>query len=147
MKIAAGSDHAGFRLKQHLVEFCRANGHEVVDLGPQTDERSDYPDFASRVAEAVASGTVDRGLLVCGSGIGVAMTANRFRGVRAVPAVMESQARLARQHNDANVVCLGQRLTAAELAESIVAVFLTTPFEGGRHQARVEKLERFGSGD
>jgi len=146
MKIAFGSDHAGFALKQALIETAGREGHEVRDHGPESDARVDYPDYAERVARDVASGEADVGVLVCGSGIGVAMTANRFRGVRAVNAVMETQARLGRQHNDANVLCLGQRLTAGELAGSIMRTFLTTSFEGGRHQVRVEKMDRFGSG-
>lgn len=145
MKIAVASDHAGFALKARLVEHARQLGHDVEDLGPATEDRVDYPDYAARVARRVARGEAERGVLVCGSGVGVCMTANRFRGVRAVNAVLEVQARLARQHNAANVLCLGQRITAPELALSILEVFLSTSFEGGRHAGRVEKMEGYGA--
>ena len=145
MKIAVASDHAGCALKERLADHARRLGYAVDDLGPTNEDRVDYPDYAARVAAKVASGEAERGVLVCGSGVGVAMTANRFKGVRAVNAVMEVQARLARQHNAANVLCLGQRLTAPELATSILDVFMETGFEGGRHAGRVEKLEQFGS--
>jgi ribose 5-phosphate isomerase B len=145
VKIAFASDHAGFALKARLVDHARRLGYAVDDLGPTTEDRVDYPDYAVRVAAKVASGEAERGVLVCGSGVGVAMTANRFKGVRAVNAVMEVQARLARQHNAANVLCLGQRLTAPELATSIFDAFIDTGFEGGRHAGRVEKMEQYGS--
>jgi len=145
VKIAVASDHAGFALKARLVEHARQLGHDVEDLGPATEDRVDYPDYAARVARRVARGEAERGVLVCGSGVGVCMTANRFRGVRAVNAVLEVQARLARQHNAANVLCLGQRITAPELALSILEVFLSTSFEGGRHAGRVEKMEGYGA--
>ncbi|MGF1509609.1 MAG: ribose 5-phosphate isomerase B [Myxococcota bacterium] len=143
-RIAFAADHAGVQLKAALFEQCRAAGYEVLDLGTQGDDRVDYPDYAAAGARAIQDEQCDRAVLVCGSGIGMAMTANRFEGVRAVVAGYEAQARLARAHNDANVLCLGQRLTGPELAGSILRVFLETEFEGGRHAGRVIKLEECG---
>lgn len=142
MRIAVGADHAGFSLKEHLRGVLAADGHEVEDLGTHSVESTDYPDYAASVAAAVAAGRAERGLLVCGSGVGMAMGANRHRGVRAVAANDLYTARMARAHNDANVLALGSRIVAAALAEQILEVFLATPFEGGRHERRVEKLDR-----
>lgn len=136
-----GADHAGFELKRHLAHTLESWGHEVMDHGTHGPGRVDYPDFAAQVARAVQSDPTSLGLLVCGSGIGVSMTANRFSGVRAVVAALEMQARLARQHNDANVLCLGERITSAPLAEAILEAFVTTDFEGGRHAQRVAKID------
>ncbi|MEM1025672.1 MAG: ribose 5-phosphate isomerase B [Myxococcota bacterium] len=144
MKIAVASDHAGRRLKDSVRDHLRTLGHEVQDLGPDQDGRVDYPDFGARGARMVAAGQVDRAVLVCGSGIGMSMTANRFRGVRAVVAALETQARLARAHNDANVLCLGERLTAETLALVITEAFMDAEFEGGRHEARVAKIDDVG---
>lgn len=141
MKIAVASDHAGVTMKAAVVEQCRVLGHDVVDLGPADATRVDYPDFAQKVALQVAAGTVDRGILVCGSGIGMSMTANRFRGVRAVVAMVALQARLAREHNDANVLCLGERFLGASMAEDVVEHFLSAEFAGGRHRGRVAKID------
>jgi len=144
MRIALGADHAGFDLKQYLATVLRDGGHEVEDLGTTSRESTDYPDWAMKVADAVATGRAERGVLVCGSGVGMAIVANRRRGVRAVAAVELMTVRLARQHNDANVLALGARLTAAPHAEAILVEFLATPFEGGRHVRRVEKMDRQG---
>jgi len=141
MRIALGADHAGFELKQHLVEHLREQGHEVDDLGTHDRQSTDYPDWAVRVARAVAAGEAERGVLVCGTGTGMAMTANRHRGVRAVATGDLVTVRMARRHNDANVLALGARLVAAPLAEDLVAAFLETPFEGGRHGGRVAKID------
>ncbi len=141
MRIAIGADHAGFDLKEHLGEVLTQAGHQVENLGTFDRESTDYPDWASRVAEAVASGRAERGLLVCGTGVGMAMAANRRRGVRAVPANDLFTVRLARAHNDANVLTLGARIVAPQLAEALLESFLTTPFDGGRHQRRVDKLD------
>lgn len=141
MKIAIASDHAGFGLKQSLVEHIGALEHQVIDLGPASADRVDYPDFAAKVAHLIQAGEADFGVLVCGSGIGMSMAANRHAGVRAVLAVNTTQARLSRAHNDANVVCLGERLTGVVLAQDIVEAFLKAGFEGGRHQGRVEKID------
>lgn len=140
MTIAIGSDHAGFRYKQELGEFLRLQGHTVEDVGTYSLDSVDYPDFAAAVGRLVASKTADFGVLVCGSGIGVSITANKVRGVRAANCLTEEVARLARQHNNANVVTLGERLVTLDAAKAIVQVCLTTSFEGGRHEKRVEKI-------
>jgi ribose 5-phosphate isomerase B len=145
MRIAVGADHAGFELKERLRERLAAAGHEVEDCGTDSRASTDYPDYASRVAEAVAGGSAERGLLVCGSGVGMAIGANRHRGVRAVNCIEPYTVRLARAHNDANVLALGARVVAPQLAEEILDVFLTAPFEGGRHELRVAKLDGSGS--
>ena len=141
MKISIGSDHAGFALKEHLRAHIEAAGHEVADAGTCSMESVDYPDFAAKVALAVARGEAECGMIVCGTGLGVAMTANRVRGVRAAPCTGQFAAEMTRRHNDANVLCLGERLVTKEVAERIVDVFLATPFEGGRHISRVAKID------
>ena len=142
MKIAVGSDHAGFAVKGDVCALCEKLGHEVKDLGPDSADRVDYPDFASKVAKLVQSGEAEAGILVCGSGIGMSMAANRFDGVRAVVAVMELQAEMARRHNDANVLCVGARFSGAASIEAIVTRFLASPFDGGRHAGRVAKIDQ-----
>lgn len=142
MRIVFGSDHAGLQLRVRLAEQAKALGHEVEDLGTHSSESVDYPDFGRRVAEAVADRRADRGVVVCGSGLGISMAANRVRGVRAARCTSEFDARMARAHNDANVLALGQRVTADEHAEAIAAAFYETAFEGGRHQRRVEQIDR-----
>ncbi len=142
MRIAIASDHAGFVQKDPLAEYLRAQGHEVVDCGPDTDERCDYPDYADKVARRVARGEVDRGVLICGTGLGIAMTADKVAGVRATPIQTVEFARLAREHNDANVIGLSGRFVSLEDNEKILDAFLTTEFGGGRHTARVEKMMR-----
>jgi ribose 5-phosphate isomerase B len=141
MKIAAGADHAGFALKQALVSRLRAAGHEVADLGTSSAESVDYPVFAHAVAAQVAAGEVERGLLVCGSGIGMCMAANRHPGVRAADCLTVEMAQLSRRHNDANVLCLGARLLGDDEAWAVVEAWLATPFEGGRHERRVTEIE------
>lgn len=141
MRIALGADHAGFELKQHLVAHLRGQGHEVSDLGTHDRQSTDYPDWAALVARSVAAGEAERGVLVCGTGTGMAMTANRHQGVRAVATGDLVTVRMARRHNDANVLALGARLVAVPLAEDLVAAFLETPFEGGRHSGRVAKID------
>jgi ribose 5-phosphate isomerase B len=140
MKVAIGADHAGVALKDELKARLVAAGLEVDDLGTHGPASVDYPDFAAAVGRAVASGAAERGVLVCGSGIGVAIAANKIAGVRAANLHDLYSARLAREHNDANVVTLGARLVGAELAAEIVKVFLETPFAGGRHAGRVAKI-------
>lgn len=144
MRIALAADHAGFELKEHLAATLRQQGHDVADFGALDRQSTDYPDWAARVARAVAQGEAERGLLVCGTGTGMAMAANRHRGVRAVATGDLVTVRLARSHNDANVLALGARLVAPPLAEELLAGFLATPFEGGRHQRRVGKLDDGG---
>lgn len=140
MRIAIGSDHAGFVLKEVVKRHLTSLGHEVLDCGTNSDERCDYPDFAREVAKAVDAGTVERGVLVCGSGIGMAIAANRFPGVRAAVLGDEYDAMMGRGHNDVNIACLGARKTAPVMASRLIDLFLMTPFEGGRHQDRVVKL-------
>jgi ribose 5-phosphate isomerase B len=142
--IIVGSDHAGFDLKERVKEWLEARGFAVEDAGTRSPEQVDYPDYAHRVAEAVASGKRARGILVCGTGIGVSIAANRHRGVRAAVACSEETARLAREHNDANVLALGGRTLDPTLAERIVDAWLKTPFAGGRHARRVSKIEPGG---
>lgn len=142
MRIAIASDHAGFIQKAPLAEYLRSRGHEVVDMGPATDDRCDYPDFADKVARAVARGDAERGVLICGTGLGIAMAADKVPGVRAVPIQTVDFARLCREHNDANVIGLSGRFVPLEENERILDTFLTTAFEGGRHTGRVEKIMR-----
>lgn len=139
--IAIAADHAGFALKERLKDVLRRRGQAFEDFGPDSEASVDYPDFAHKLAAAVASGGYERGVLVCGSGQGMAMAANRHRGVRAALPFDEQSARLARQHNDANVLALGARTLPAETSERLLEVFLDTPFEGGRHERRVSKID------
>ena len=141
MRIAAGADHAGYALKQRLVARLRQAGHDVEDCGTHNEDSCDYPDFARQVARAVAAGRVDFGLLICGSGVGMSIAANRFPGVRAARCVTENDARLARGHNDANVLCLGSRVTEPAAAEAVLDAFLAAGFDGGRHARRVAKID------
>ena len=141
VKIAAGADHAGFVLKDELVERLRAAGYEVVDVGTHSDASVDYPTFAHDVSDRVARGAADRGLLVCGSGIGMCMAANRHAGVRAADCLTVEMAELSRRHNDANVLCLGARLLEPAAAWTITTAWLDTPFEGGRHERRVAAID------
>ena len=139
-KVVTGSDHAGLHLRAEAVRVARARGFEVEDLGPFTGDSVDYPDYARQVAEAVAQGRARFGLLVCGTGIGMSIAANKVKGVRAAVCTSEFEARMARAHNDANVLCVGERVVGLGLGGSIVAAFLAEPFEGGRHARRVEKI-------
>lgn len=140
MKIAIGGDHAGFEYKAALVEFLEEAGHEVKDFGTYSDESTDYPDFAHPVSEAVEQGEFDKGVLICGSANGVAITANKHAGIRAAICWLEELAVLARQHNDANIVCIPARFIELGLAKQIVSAFMATAFEGGRHARRVGKI-------
>jgi ribose 5-phosphate isomerase B len=142
MKIALASDHAGYAEKERLKPLLRDLGLEVEDLGTTSEASVDYPDFARKVAEEVAQGRVDQGLLVCGSGTGMAITANKVCGVRAAVAWSEETARLARQHNDANILAIGARTTPPEKIPAIVRAWFSTTFEGGRHAERVEKISK-----
>jgi ribose 5-phosphate isomerase B len=138
--IAIGSDHAGFGLKTRIAGWLREAGHEVVDLGTDGTASVDYPDFGRAVAKAVASGRAEKGVVVCGSGIGISIAANRVAGARAALCMNGLMARLARAHNDANILALGERLIGEATARDCLDEFLKTPFEGGRHQRRVDKL-------
>ena len=141
MRIAIGSDHAGVAYKAILVELLNELGHEVKDFGTNSEESVDYPDFIRPVAEAVARGEFERGIVLGGSGNGEQMVANKVRGVRCALCWDTTTARLARQHNDANVVSIGQRVIGIEVARDLVRVFLSTDFEGGRHVRRIAKME------
>jgi ribose 5-phosphate isomerase B len=141
MKIAIGSDHAGFRYKEKIKEFLQQRAHEVIDFGTFSEEPVDYPLFIRPVAEAVAHGEAERGIVLGGSGNGEAMAANRIKKVRCALCWNEEVARLARAHNDSNVLSLGERLIAEETALEIVRVWLETPFEGGRHIRRIQLLD------
>jgi len=140
MRIALASDHAGFALKDHLATALAAAGHDVVDLGTDGAESVDYPRYAAPAARLVADGAVDRGVLVCGSGNGVAIVANKVAGVRAVNAHDPDEAEMARRHNDANVVTLSGARIGPDAADAIVATFLATDFDGGRHARRVDQI-------
>ena len=140
MKVSIASDHAGSEQKQQLASYLSGKGYEVIDRGPDCDDRVDYPDFAVLVARDVADGTVDRGVLVCGTGIGMALAADKIPGVRAANIVREDFAVLCREHNDANVITLSGRFVSLEENESILDAFFATEFAGGRHAGRVKKV-------
>lgn len=140
MKIAIASDHAGLTLKTELVDQLQKSGHEALDLGTHAGASVDYPDFATEVSRRVAGGEVDRGILVCGTGIGMSIVANKYPGVRAALCTTEFEARMARGHNDANVLCLGERVVGPGLGRAILQAFIDTAFEGGRHERRVQKI-------
>lgn len=140
MKIAIASDHRGIRVKSQIVGQMRELGHEVSDLGPENDEAVDYPDFAARVGEAITHGQVDRGILICGTGMGMCIAANKFDGVRAVTCHDDVTAEMSRRHNDANVMCLSADLVGDRLLGRIVEIWLKTEFEEGRHKRRLEKI-------
>ena len=142
MKIAIASDHAGYEYKEKIKEHLSGLGHEVVDFGTDSGESCDYPDFIRPAAEAVAGGGCERGIVLGGSGNGEAMVANKVAGVRCALCWDERSAKLAREHNDANVVSLGERMVTMSEALKIVEIFLATGFEGGRHQRRIEKIEK-----
>ena len=141
MRFFAGSDHAGLALKLHLVAWLRDHGHEVDDLGTHEGTSTDYPDWAARVTGRVLSESGSFGLLVCGTGVGMSIAANRRPGIRAALCTDSFTARLTRAHNDANVLCLGARVVGVGLAEDILAAFVAGSFEGGRHAGRVQKIE------
>ena len=141
MKIAVGSDHAGVELKKAVIAWLESNGHESNDMGPYTEESVDYPDYARKVGEAVADGLCDSGVLLCGTGIGVSISANKVKGIRAAVACNPEFATLARQHNNANIICFAARFTDKDTIEKSLHNWFSTDFEGGRHQRRVNKIE------
>jgi ribose 5-phosphate isomerase B len=140
LRIAVGADQGGYELKQPIVDFLVDQDHEVSDLGIHRLESVDYPDVAETVARAVAAGEADRGIVICGTGIGVSLAANKMRGIRAALCTDCYMARMAREHNDAQILCLGGRVVGRGLALDIVQVFLTSEFQGGRHARRVNKI-------
>jgi len=143
MKIAIGSDHRGFDAKKRIMALLEKLCHEVTDVGPFGNESVDYPDFALEVANAVGAGQVDRGILICGTGIGMCIAANKVPKVRAAPCHDSITAEMSRRHNDANVLCLSADLLGDELIDRMIRIWLSTEFEGGRHARRVEKIARY----
>jgi ribose 5-phosphate isomerase B len=140
MKIALGADHAGFDLKEQVRKALQSRGHEVVDFGANSPESTDYPDYAASVGHAVSAGSAQRGILVCSTGVGMAIAANKLAGIRAALAVNEDEVRLTRAHNDANVLTIGAKYTNVQRACALIDTFLSTAFEGGRHARRIAKI-------
>jgi ribose 5-phosphate isomerase B len=138
--IVIGSDHAGYKAKEELKAMLQKKGFNVIDVGTTSEESTDYPDYAVKVGEAVSSGQAKQGVLVCGTGIGMCMTANKIRGVRAALVTDDLTAEMSRKHNDANVFCAGARVLATEKMKQLLDKWLSTPFEGGRHERRVQKM-------
>ncbi len=147
MKVALGSDHAGFFLKEKVIAYLGQKGIEVEDMGPYNAERVDYPVYGKKVGEKVASGEVDKGIVICGSGIGISIAANKVKGIRAALCADPLSARLCREHNDANVLAMGARLIGETMALEIVDTFLNTDFQGGRHQQRIDLITAIEKGE
>jgi ribose 5-phosphate isomerase B len=147
MRIAIGSDHAGYRMKEHLIDVLKSGGHEVDDLGTDSEEPVDYPIYCSRVGRAVAQGEAERGIVVGGSGQGEQLSANKVKGVRAALCNDLYTAEFSRRHNDANVLSMGARVVGEGLADEILRVWLTTDFEGGRHLRRIEEITKLENGE
>ena len=143
MKIAIGSDHRGFEVKRRIVGLLAQLGHEALDMGPEGKDSVDYPDYAFRVAQAVGSGAAPRGILICGTGIGMCIAANKVPTIRAAPCHDSITAEMSRRHNDANILCLSADLLGDELMSRMIRIWLQTEFEGGRHARRVEKITQF----
>ena len=138
--IAIGSDHGGFELKTHVIKYLKEQGIELFDFGTYTEDSCDYPDVAEKVANAVANGEYEKGILICGTGIGISIAANKVDGIRAALCGDVYSAKMTRKHNDANILCMGGRVTGRELAFMICDTFLSEEFEGGRHQTRIDKI-------
>ncbi len=147
MKIAVASDHRGFTVKGKILTFLSEAGHEAIDFGPDSPKSVDYPDFAAKVANAVSNVEVDRGILVCGTGMGMCIVANKFQGVRAAPCHDDLTAEMSRLHNDANILCLSADLLGDRLVNRMVEIWLKTEFEGGRHARRLKKIAKFEQRD
>jgi ribose 5-phosphate isomerase B len=146
MKIVIGSDHRGVDAKGRLIQSLQGQGHEIIDVGPDGPESVDYPDYAYRVALHVSDGRAERGILLCGTGVGMCIAANKVKGVRAAPCHDSITAEMSRRHNDANVLCLSADLLGEELIDRMVRIWLETPFDAGRHARRVEKIQQIESG-
>lgn len=140
MIVAIGSDHGGYELKGHIIEHLEEKGIEVIDFGVHSEASVDYPDCAKPVCESVLSGGYDCGILICGTGIGISMAANKFKGIRAALCTNVFSAKMAKEHNNANIICLGGRVTGRELANMIVDTYLESQFQGGRHAERIQKI-------
>lgn len=143
MKIAIAADHGGFELKDSMVEYIKSLGNEVVDLGTNSADSVDYPDYAKKVCEEIQKGNSDLGILICGTGIGMSLAANKFEGIRAACVSDVYSAKMSRNHNNANVLCIGARVIGDEVAKLIIKTFLENEFESGRHQRRVDKIMAF----
>lgn len=146
MKIAIGSDHVGIELKPAIVEHLEELGHEVTDFGHHSGERTDYPIYGIRVAEAVAAGEFDGGILICGTGVGISISANKVKGIRAACCSEPYSAKLSKQHNNSNILCFGARVVGVELAKMMVDEWLNAEYEGGRHSCRVQEISDFEEG-
>ena len=138
VKVAIGSDHGGFALKEVVLAYLTELGHDIQDVGCFVDKSVDYPEFADLVCELIVKGEADKGILICGTGIGMSVAANKHSGIRAALCSEQYTARMSREHNDANILCMGERVTGSGVAEEIVRTWLSTPFEGGRHQRRIQ---------
>ncbi|ALS02715.1 ribose-5-phosphate isomerase [Enterococcus silesiacus] len=142
MKLAIGSDHVGFELKPIIIEYVKELGHEIEDFGTNSSERTDYPQYGKKVAEEVASGNFDGGILICGTGVGISISANKVKGIRAVVCSEPYSAKLSKEHNNTNILAFGSRVVGSELAKMIVKEWLDANFEGGRHAKRVEMIRQ-----
>ena len=146
MKIAIGNDHVAGAMKNHIVKYLEEKGHELMNFGTDSTERCDYPVYGKKVADAVASGACERGILICGTGIGISLAANKVKGIRAAVCSEAYSARLTRQHNDANIIAFGARVVGEATAEMIVDEFINTEYEGGRHQQRIDMITAIEQG-
>ena len=147
MKIAIGNDHVAVEMKNHITEYLTAKGHEIVNFGTDSNERCDYPVYGKKVADAVVSGECELGILICGTGIGISLAANKVKGIRAAVCSDPYSARLTRQHNNANIIAFGARVVGEATAEMIVDEFLNAEYEGGRHQARIDMISAIEQGE
>ncbi|KUO71492.1 MAG: ribose-5-phosphate isomerase [Clostridia bacterium BRH_c25] len=147
MKIALGSDHVGYAMKMEIVKYLEEKGYECVDFGPYGTERADYPVYALKVANAVASGNIEKGILICGTGVGISIAANKVKGIRAVVCSEPYSASFSRLHNNTNILAFGARVIGIELAKMIVGQWLNTEYEGGRHQNRIDQIAMIERGE
>ena len=147
MKIAIGNDHTAVEMKNHITKYLEAQGHEIINFGTDSEERCDYPIYGKKVADAVASGEAKRGILICGTGIGISLAANKVKGIRAAVCSESYSAKLTRLHNDANIIAFGARVVGQATAETIVDAFINTEYEGGRHQKRIDMITAIEQGE
>ena len=147
MKIAIGNDHTAVEMKNHIQQYLEEKGHEVINFGTDSHDRCDYPVYGKKVAEAIVNGECERGILICGTGIGISLAANKVKGIRAAVCSESYSARLTRQHNDANIIAFGARVVGEATAEMIVDEFINTDYEGGRHQRRVDMITAIEQGE
>jgi len=144
-KVALASDHGGYQLKLEIIEYLKTKGYETVDLGTDSEESVDYPEYGAKAAQAIINNDADCGIIMCGSGIGISISANKFKGIRAALCFDTYTAKMCREHNDANIMAIGGRITTIDRAEDMVDLFLETEFEGGRHQRRIDKLDQLAA--